>query len=232
MTIRFRTSRLACGAAALLLAIQAAAAPAEYAIRWDPSRGGPDSALAAAAALGRHVDKVKVYQIDYFDVATGADATPVIARRRTHDDTTQLTLKMRAADGQGDVSPEVHCALGSAAEGKTEVDITMLAGGQARRAPSFSCTLDGPRGLAFAPELRAVPKGCVATMRRLRSDDVDIEEWSVHGGAQRLIEVSMKGADDPATQRRFAAGVVAPLLAAQAVPLAASKTDFVSACKP
>ena len=44
--------------------------------------------------------------------------------------------------------------------------------------------------------------------------------------------VSMNGADDPATQRRFAAGVVAPLPAAQAVPLAASKTDFVRACKP
>ena len=54
----------------------------------------------------------------------------------------------------------------------------------------------------------------------------------MHDGAQRLIEVSVKGADDPATQRRFADSVVAPLLAARAAPLSSSKTDFVRACKP
>ena len=184
-------------------------------------------APGAAAALGRRVDKVKVFEVEYFDVSTGA--APVIARRRTQGDTTQLTLKTRIADGG---SPDTHCALGASAQGKTEVDVTMLAGGQAKRSPSFSCTLDGPRGLAFAPELRAVPKGCVATVRRLRSDDVTIEEWSVRGGARRVIEVSMKGADDAATQRRFADRVVAPLVAAKAAPLDDSKTDFVSECRP
>jgi hypothetical protein len=227
MTIRPHASRLGFGAILVLLAARATAAPAEYAVRWDPARGGPASALGAAAVLGRDVDKVKVFEVDYFDVATGA--APVIARRRTHGDTTQLTLKTRIADGG---SPDTHCALGASAQGKTEVDVTMLAGGQAKRSPSFSCTLDGPRGLAFAPALHAVPKGCVATVRRLRSDDVTIEEWSVHGGAQRVIEVSMKGADDAATQRRFADSVVALLVAARAAPLDDSKTDFVSECRP
>ncbi len=226
---RFTVRHLACGVSALALSASAWAAPAEYAVRWDPSRGGPDSGPAVAAALGLHVDKVKVYQIDYFDVA-GADGTaPVIARRRTRGDTTQLTLKMRGTDG---LASAPHCALGGAAEGKTEVDVTMLADGLAKRAPSFSCTLEGARGLAFAPELHARSKGCVATMRRLQADDMDIEEWSVHGGAQRLIEVSMKGADDAATQRRFAERVVAPLVGARAAPLADSKTEFVSGCRP
>ena len=232
MTNGTHSLRLALGACSLLVSLQALAAPAEYAIRWDPSRGGPGSALDAAAALRLQVDKAKVYRIDYFDVASGADVLPVIARRRTHGDTTQLTLKTRSADGQGAAPAQSVCALGSGAEAKTEVDVTMLAGGQVKRVPSWSCTLQGPRGLAFPPQLRAVPRGCIATMRRLRAGDVDIEEWSVHGGAQRLVEVSMKGEDDDATQRRFADRVAAPLLAAHAAPLSASKTEFVAGCTP
>jgi hypothetical protein len=225
-----RLRRLA-GAALLAVTTQALAVPAEYAFRWDPARGGPDSGLAVAAALGLRVDKVKVYRVDYFDVAAAPGAPPVIARRRTRGDTTQLTLKTRVAEG-ADASAPAGCALGDAAQGKTEVDVTLLAGGRSRRATSFSCTLQGAHDLAFPPALHAAAKGCVAAMRRLRGDDLDVEEWSVHAGAQRLIEVSMKGADDAATQRRFAETVVAPLLAAKAVPLAASKTDFVSACRP
>jgi hypothetical protein len=233
-TIRTRLqSRCIAGfAAGLLCAAPVLAAPAEYAFRWDPARGGPDSGSAVAAALGLHVDKVKVYRIDYFDVA-GDPASPAIARRRMNGDKVQLTWKLRRPEGQAayPASPTA-CALGAGADGKTEVDVTLLADGQARRALSFSCTLDGAGGLAFAPELHPVARGCVATMRRLRSGDVDIEEWSVHDGAQRLIEVSMKGADDAAAQRRFEDAVVRPLTAAKAAPLAASKTEFVTACRP
>ena len=227
----FRPARFLAGLmAALLCAARVLAAPAEYAFRWDPALGGPGSGPAVAGALGLRVDKVKTYRIDYFDVA-GDPAAPTIARRRTDGGKTQLTLKQRQAEGQAAGSAPA-CALGAGADGKTEVDVTLLAEGQSRRALSFSCTLEGARGLAFAPELHPVARGCVATMHRYRTDAMDIEEWSVHDGASRVIEVSMKGADDAATQRRFEETVVRPLLAAHAAPLSASKTEFATACRP
>lgn len=234
MTIQFSSRRraLATGVALFVSAAQALGASAEYAIRWDPAQGGPSTGTAVATLLGLDVDKVKVYQVEYFDIRAEGGAPAVIARRRTRGDTTQLTLKSRSTQGQGASAPsDASCALGGAATGKTEVDVTMLAGEQTQRATSISCTLEGSRDLAFAPELHATAKGCPATMRRFRTDEVEIEEWAVRGGAQRLIEVSRKGADDAATSRRFLDTVVTPLLAAKALPLAGSKTQFVTACR-
>jgi len=69
-------------------------------------------------------------------------------------------LKMRGGDSPAaGASTTGRCALGSAAERKLEVDVTMLANDQVKRAPSFSCTLEDERDLAFMPELACHAQG-------------------------------------------------------------------------
>ena len=72
---------LACVAHASL----AATLGAEYAIRWDPSEGGPRSFDEISSALGLPIGKKKSYEVRYFTVAAPAGSDPErppIARER------------------------------------------------------------------------------------------------------------------------------------------------------
>ncbi|MGM9488220.1 hypothetical protein [Ideonella sp. YS5] len=208
---------------------------AEYAIRWNPKKGGPKSAeeVLAQFQLG-HPEEDK-YEIQYFDVASPVDAPPgfaPIARKRSKGEKTELTYKLRGPTVLP-MSPslaEWPCPLPSAAERKEEADISFISRHQSKAVYSRSCTAKSSiDGSTFPVPMSATPKGCSSTMRRLKAEGVKIEEWHLSNGA-KLIEISQSGRDTHADREAFRDRFVDPLLAKGITPLDQSKSEMGSTC--
>ncbi len=209
----------------------APALPAEYAIRWNIKDGGPATATAVLASLKRAQDDSGAYEVRYFDFRPPADGPPGFAptlRQRVKGKKHELTFKYR---GDHPLSAW-RCPLSSTPdEAKGEVDVSIPASGDPKRAYSYSCTLES-KGQPVAPPdaLKAQPTRCVSTMTRLKAGDLKVEEWHMPEGVI-VIEVSRNGADTPHDLSDFQATVVAPLLEAGIKPTDRSKTELGRTCE-
>lgn len=236
--------RLIAAAAALTAtgASLAGAAPeaAEYAIRWDPAKGGPVSAQAAFTALGlKPAGDTQTFVVRYYTVPQPAGAPPgstAVARERSSGSSSDATYKLRgSAPFPNGFVRDWKCPLAGKAERKHEVDIGWIDGADAatpmpRRAYSVSCTADAPASRAFRAPLGAVPALCTSRMERLRRGDVKAEQWTLPDG-RRILEVSLGNAkDSPAALERFRQRIALPLLGQGLTPLRDSKTELGSAC--
>ena len=222
---------------ALLPYANAHAADAEYAVRWTKAAGVPGT-LAAVSELLNVRGKKDGYDVRYFDALRPTDAPAgydVILRERTKGGKAEVTWKYRRS---ADSSPAAsapptaswRCPLNHELKRKDETDVSVLAAGVARRSFSRSCTAKGPIGVAVT-SFAAGQKGCASRMLRRESEDesLTVEEWRLSNG-EVVLEVSMKGADTPATLEAFRTQVVRKLLQAGIVPLDRSKSEIGTQC--
>ncbi len=224
-------------AAASLLCVSAAslaAADAEFAIRWDPTEGGPQTAKAVLSALGLEPGAETDFVVRYFTVAQPShlpDGFAAIARERTSGGRTESTYKLRGPAPFPTTGPlhKWKCPLKGHADSKEEVDIGWTGDAQPKRAYSRSCTVKADAAQAMPKDLLAKPLGCSAAMHRVEGGVIKVERWDLQG-AKRLIEVSTSGKDSAQDFEKFRQRIVGPLLKLQVRPLKDSKTDMGSAC--
>jgi hypothetical protein len=213
----------------------AAKAGAEFSFRWNPDQGGPASAEAALHALGLESGRRSRFDVQYFDIATPADAPPgfeAILRKRTEGATAQLTYKLRGSTPWPDKTSlkQWRCPLPAPNERKDEADIAFLGAGQTSKAWSRSCSHRSARlDIAPPPALRPQPNRCKSSMTRLEAGMLKVEEWHLPDGT-RLIEVSRQGHDTHEAGDAFRDRVVNPLLKRQAIPLQRSKSALGGEC--
>jgi hypothetical protein len=218
-----------------MVAAWAAKGSAEYSMRWDPAQGGPRSAEDTLLKLGLHASKRSMFEVQYFDIVTPADAPPgfdAIMRKRSNGQVAQLTFKLRGASAwpQDLPSKPWNCPLPRPHERKEEADIAFLAADQVSRAHSRSCTHTSTRLDVQVPAvLQPRPSGCKSRMTRLEAGKLKVERWRMADGST-LLEVSRIGADDAQASADFRDQVVKPLLALQALPVQRSKSAIGSDC--
>lgn len=218
---------------ALLSASTQAAEEAEYAIRWDPSVGGPKSVDEALEALRLTQAKEKVYEVKYFSVKQPA-AVPVgykaIARERSTSGEKETMYKLRGpATAPASAFSSWKCPLKGQTEVKREVDVTWTGDVTPARMYSLSCTAEATVAAAAPISLAAKAVGCVITMRRYKGGGLKLEVWTFANGGT-VYEDSMSGADDAATLGTFKSRVVDLLLARKVTPIKGSKTELGSTC--
>ena len=196
----------------------------EYAIRWNPRDGGPQTAAEVLKSLGKKPKAAVNYSVRYFDLprpASAPEGTSVILRQRSKSGgKTQIRLKYRRPEP---LTSEWECPADEF-EKSSERDVTWLGQGQ-KTSFSYSCSLKAESPPA---ELAARPKPCVAQMTRYEADGWKVEEWRLAGG-QTLLELSRQEQDGPAGRVRFQ-GLVDQLLASGVRPFDRSKTELGSEC--
>ena len=203
-------------------------ARAEYAVRWDPSEGGPASAAEVLAFLGAPPETTaSLFEVRYFDLPPprGAppDATAILRRRRREDGKTEIRLKYRRKAPLGD---DWACPAGSPFERKAEVDVSFTsAASPPERVYSYSCTLDAGDPPA---SLAATPKRCAARMARYEADGWKVEAWTFPGGKAHL-EISRSGRNNAEELSRFER-LVSRLRERGVKPSDRSKTETGSQC--
>ena len=224
---------VACSVAASALA---AAAPAEYAIRWDPSSGGPKTAAEALANLVSGEIDEDVFKIRYAVLNEPRPGIRAILRERirTNKPRFELTYKLRSSSPlpQELAFTSAQCPAGAATESpKDEVDVSFSSKVEFTRAYSLSCTVESKKGSPAIPKaLKAQLAPCASTTTRLKAGDLKVEEWRLPGG-RIAIEVSRSGVDTDDDRRKFQDQVVAPLLDVHMIrPLKSSKTELGSDC--
>jgi hypothetical protein len=229
--------RLRVFAAASLLAVWAtplAAADAEFAIRWDPTEGGPQTVKDVLAALSLKDGKEKNFVVQYFMVNPPRNAPgdfKAIARERRTGTHTDATYKVRGPSPFPEAGP-FHmwdCPLSIRALSKDEVDISWTGDQGPKRAFSRSCTAEADIAHAMPKELEPKPLGCVSKMLRIQVDGIKLEQWDLQSG-KRLLEVSVNGLDSANDLEKFRSRIVNPLLSRRVRPLKDSKTELGSAC--
>lgn len=215
----------------------ALAAPvgAEFAVRWNSSDGGPARATDALAALGAATEDSAQFRIQYFSISNPPSAPSgftVIARSRQGPKKTELTIKLRGNDPAPNLPSLASWDCGLAtAEKKDEVDVTIMAGGEIKRAFSRSCTMESKKAAFFPPMLGATAKGCEALMTRLKVGSIKVEEWVIKPSGARLIEVSRNAPDTKESLDAFNKEVVASLLTQGIRPLDRSKSEVGGECR-
>ena len=199
---------------------------AEYAVRWDPSQGGPANVRELLDFLGASEGGGHAYEVRYFDLprpeGAPAGATPI--------------LRLRIADG-GDAEVRLKYRMEQPLEGRWGCP----AGARSRRAKRSTSPLRRARR----------PCGCTRTAARstperlrrssgrrpsparrawcgTRTADDKIEEWTLPGGALRL-EVSRTTSGSPKHETKFRK-LVDRLRARGVKPLDESKTELGSRC--
>jgi len=215
----------------------------EYATRWDPRVGGPASAEETVKVLGLVAKHREAFEIQYFDLPLAAPASDVkrILRKRVSHGKVEWTYKYRGRSELPSNAPP--CPLDIAADWKDEVDVSVFfesaastaAGSSAARQPTttrgFSRSCSVKSAEAARIPLGGIARPCSSSMRRVETEKFNIEQWTLPGGSS-VIEVSMKGADVPATAEYFFARVVQPLSkVAGFAPDSRSKTEMGSECK-
>ena len=221
-----------------LLAQPACSASAEFALRWDPSQGGPQDAQKALQLLGLQDDKPKAFVIRYFSVKQPASLPKgyaVIARQRETGGKPQASYKLRGTKPL-DKLPQSYqwaCPLAGAGADEDERDITWLArpAGPSAAKPWPVRTVYSRTCSAAATLLDALPAshaphapGCESTMTRFKDKGLKVEVWTLPQGAT-MLEVSFKvDVDTPQARQAFEQAWVKPLLAAGAWPLSDNKT--------
>jgi hypothetical protein len=212
---------------------------AEFAIRWNPSNGGvktiPKTAKEVINLLALPHPKVDEYEVSYFSIATPSDIPKgysVIARQRTKGQRTQLMIKYR-----GDSPlPETYsyntwqCALGTNAERKYEVDVTLLLEEKTKRTYSLSCSLRDDGKITFPSNLNAKQLGCKSKMLRYESNGIKIEEWTFYPGEEKIIEVSKSGQDNNNDFNEFKTKAASKLISSGIQPLESSKSATGTDC--
>lgn len=213
-----------------------AAKQAEYAFRWDATKGGPTSVEKVAESLQLKARKQKEFQVQYFDITAPSsipDGYTVLGRERSQvGEKTDSTIKMRGLKPLPNGLPKWECAY--PAEPKDEVDLAFQSSDEVKRVFSVSCTLKDSRLSAILTKgYLATPRKCSNYMVRTKADsptlEVKIEKWTLPKG-RAVIEVSMEGVDTPTDFERFRERVVKPLMDLKAEPLKESKTELGSDC--
>jgi len=223
---------LACFACSLVTSRTASAADAEYAIRWNPTEGGPKTSAAVLEALGDKSSDDDGYEIQYFDLVPPSDAPPeasaILRQRVKNGKKHELTFKYRSAKSLD--APT--CPLAAPTETKNEVDVSLTASGEPKRAFSYSCTLESKAGPPAPPAaLQARPRPCTSKMRRQKAVRLDakVEEWHVAPDGL-MFEVSRNGSDTPQDLAAFKSDIADVLMRAGVKPSDRSKTELGSAC--
>jgi hypothetical protein len=212
------------------------AASAEYAVRWSPSSGGPRDVGGVMKALGLEGGEVSKFRIQYHDVRLPAGApsgAAAIARERERASKVETTWKYRGASPfDAGTEHTWMCPLLGKAQRKDEVDVSMLAGGETRRAYSRSCTVKGAYSGSLPSALQGAQVGCSSRMERQESADgrYKVERWRLSNG-QRLLEVSWSAGDTDVDLADFRRRVVEPLVSAGVQPLDRSKTELGTQCQ-
>ncbi|MGY6274063.1 hypothetical protein [Methylomonas sp. MgM2] len=215
----------------------AADEPAEFAIRWDPTNGGPRSAAEVIDQLRLPApDEAEEYRVSYFSVTAPADLPAgyaVIARQRTKGKKTQLTIKYRGSQPLPETfdANAWQCPLGADAATKYEVDVTLLQDAEVKKAYSLSCSVKAREKMAFPSRLNPKQLGCESDMRRYESNGLKIEEWTFYPDQEKLIEVSKSAEDNQDELDRFNTGVVSPLILSGVKPMISSKSSAGADCQ-
>jgi hypothetical protein len=215
-------------AVVVLLLAAAAREPkgAEYAVRWDPARGGPASAAEALAFLGAADVAPERYEVQFYDLpappGAPAGATVILRRRTAADGASEIRLKYRT------VSPLASWACPDPSfHAKAQVDVGFGADAPTR-VDSYSCVLSSPEP---PDDLHAVPKKCVSRMVRYdveRTAGYKVEVWTLPDGSTRL-EIS-RTAKNSVDELALFAHIVERLVARGVRPLEESKTELGSKC--
>jgi hypothetical protein len=229
---------MVCGCAMLAMAPSWAGALAEYAIRWDPSQGGPRSGVATLAALGISGADKDNFEIRYFTVRARPDKPDgltriVRERHRTNKERHELTYKLRGLQPFS-VSPSLAdwtCPIGATDDKKDEVDISVYGRSSTVRAYSRSCTIESKVAPPVVPAaLGATPAACTHRVVRWKAEEATVEEWQLKNG-RVVIEVSSSGGADEAGFLNFRNRIADRLLEKhRIVPLQSSMTALGSAC--
>jgi hypothetical protein len=213
-------------------AMAASPSKAEYAIRWDPSDGGPKSSDEILKVLNDEASDDDDYEIQYFDLETPpkppTEATAILRQRVKNAKKYELTFKYRRPK----TLSNVKCPLQGDIEEKYEVDVSLITGTDKNRGYSYSCSLESEDGPVVPPaSLGAAPKPCKSTMRRWETKKLDakIEEWKLPGGLV-MFEVSRGGNDTSADLDKFKKQIGRPLLDAKVKPSSESKTELGGKC--
>lgn len=213
----------------LLTAAAHAADKAEFAVRWDPAQGGPNTVDAVLVVLKERGGKSKTSVVQYFSVAQPAklpDGFAAIVRERTLDGEVESTYKLRGPTQLPDSARK--CPLKSG-EGKDEVDVSVLGPGSLKRSFSYSCSAEGTVKSTLPRKFDAKPLGCSSNVLRVEASDTNVESWSFPAG-RKALEVSWKGHDKSSDLQSFLTRVVQPLMASGVKPLTESKTSLGSGC--
>jgi hypothetical protein len=225
----------ACLLAAATHDAPAAAAGAEYAIRWDSSEGGPDTFDAIASALRLAAGKKQTFSVRYFTVTAQDGSGPApnaIARERDFKGRTQSTYKLRGSAPLADneALARWQCPLaGRKTQAKDEVDIAWTADGPLPPKYSRSCDAGGRLADLLPARYQPTPSGCSSAFDRVHAGPFKIEHWQLAGG-RRVFEVSASLAGTAADLDAFRTRVVRPLLDRGVKPLPESKTELGSGC--
>ena len=213
----------------LLTAVAHAADKAEYAVRWDPAQGGPNTLDAVLIVLKEPGGKPKNSVVQYFSVPQPSklpDGFAAIVRERTLDGQVESTYKLR---GPTQVPGSAQKCPLKAGHGKNEVDISVLGPGSLKRSFSYSCSAEGTVKSTLPRKLHAKPLGCSSDFARVEVSETNVESWSFPAG-RKLLEVSWKGHDNSMDLQSFLTRVVQPLMASGVKPLSESKTLLGSVC--
>ncbi|QSI33285.1 hypothetical protein GNX71_28445 [Variovorax sp. RKNM96] len=217
----------------------ASALEAEYAFRWDPSKGGPVSAEAARDALNVGTTRERSFEVRYL-VAGQSPSVPaglvVLARERSNEDGPESTYKLRGPESIQTTTAlqGMSCPLtGPKMKSKLELDIGWSREKVAdaigpKRMVSWSCEVEAAASSAFPMQLQVIPLGCSSRVRRLKAGDWKIEEWMLPKG-RRAIEVSFSAADSDINSQKFQKAVD-QLLALGSEPIEESKSVLGSDC--
>jgi hypothetical protein len=201
---------------------------AEYAVRWDPAKGGLSSAEQTLAFLGAAGARREDSDVRYYDLPappeTPPDSTVILRRRAVTDGRSEIRLKFRRLRP---LSGRWACPASFRA--KDEVDIGFGADAPAR-VYSYSCVLAADEPPAA---LRASPKPCASKVARYAVQAPDgqgykVEVWTLPDGAAR-IEISRSADNTVEALARFTA-LVERLRARGVHAIEESKTELGSRC--
>jgi hypothetical protein len=216
-------------------AAQAAQLDAEYAVRWDPRRGGPATPEEALRELQLRPSEPSRFEVQYFDFTQPAGVPPgfdAILRKRISGGEAELTFKLRGT-APLPATPSLKnwpCPLGKTNDRKDEADVTFIEGGQVLKAFSRSCDVNShDLGVQPPDALHARLKGCKSTMTRLRSGKLKVEQWQLADGST-LLEASRPGRHDDGAQHAFEREVLQPLMRLKVQPLNRSKSAIGGDC--
>lgn len=205
---------------------------AEYAVRWDPAHGGPQTAKAVMDLLGKPEADSDRYEVVYLSVTAPSSSPPgyesILRERKKGATKFQLTFKYRGPRPFPGGSDWL-CPLPGSVERKDEVDVSIVLEGDPRRTYSRSCTVKSGDGPVVIPiGLNAKRPACSSKMLRLEAGGLKVEEWQL--GGETVIEVSRSGLDTLADLDSFRNDVVGPLVKAKAKPVGQSKTELGTSC--
>lgn len=212
-----------------------AAGSAEFAIRWDPAEGGPQTLEEIASALSLSPGKKSSFVVRYFSVAQPSDAPPdslVIVRERTSGRAIESMYKLRGSSPFPSRGAEAgwQCPLETTSKQKREVDIGWTGRNSNRRNHSLSCVADGRVVDLLPPRFQPRPLDCTSSVTRIRAaGNLKVEHWSLPAG-RIAFEVSRNGKDSAASVEAFAHQVVRPLMNRGVKPQTESKTALGSSC--